>query len=64
MPAPYERSDICAVPAVSVVSECVVGFEIAKAFLEKFGADTFEEIRTRHQRYKNELIRRGKRVQK
>jgi len=41
----YERSDICAVPAASVVAENVVAFEIARAFLEKFGGDTLAEVR-------------------
>lgn len=41
----YERSDICAVPAASVVAEHVVAFEVARAFMEKFGGDTMEEVR-------------------
>lgn len=41
----YERSDVCALPAASVVMENVVGFEIARAFLEKFGGDTLFEVR-------------------
>ena len=41
----YERSDICSVPAASVVAENVVAFEIARAFLDKFGGDTLEEVR-------------------
>lgn len=44
----YERSDICAVPAASVVAEHVVAFEIARAFLEKFSGDTMEEMRAAH----------------
>ena len=43
--ASYERSDVCAVPAASVIAENVVAFEIARAFLEKFSADSVEEIR-------------------
>jgi len=35
-PATYERSDVCAVPAASVVVENVVAFEIAAAVVEKF----------------------------
>ncbi len=41
----YERSDVCAVPAASVVVENVVAFEIARAFLEKFSGDTLTEVR-------------------
>ncbi len=44
----YERSDVCAVPAASVVAENVVAFEIARAFLEKFGGDTLTEVRLAH----------------
>jgi len=41
--ASYERSDVCAVPAASVVGEAVVAFELARAFMEKFGGDSVEE---------------------
>ncbi|MBN1514402.1 MAG: chorismate synthase [Phycisphaerae bacterium] len=47
----YERSDVCAVPAASVVAEAVVAFEIARAFLEKFGGDTLCEVRTAYEQY-------------
>jgi chorismate synthase len=42
--AKYERSDVCAVPAAAVVGEAVVAWEVANAFLEKFGGDTVEDI--------------------
>ena len=42
--AAVERSDVCAVPAASVVAEAVVAIEIANAFLEKFGGDSVAEI--------------------
>lgn len=38
-----ERSDVCAVPAASIVGEAVVAFTLADAFLEKFGGDRVEE---------------------
>ena len=44
----YERSDVCALPAASVVMENVVGFEIAVAFLESFGGSTMEVVRAAH----------------
>ncbi len=47
----YERSDICAVPAASVVAEQVVGFELARAFLEKFGGDTMDAVLAAMERY-------------
>lgn len=50
----YERSDICAVPAASVVAEYVVAFEIARAFMEKFGGDTMVETRAAYEFYLNQ----------
>lgn len=47
----YERSDVCAVPAASVVVENVVAFEIARAFLEKFGGDTLAEVKAAYEFY-------------
>lgn len=46
--AQYQRSDICAVPAASIVGEAMVAFVIADAFLEKFGGDSVAEIRERY----------------
>ncbi len=43
--AHVERSDVCAVEAAAVIGEAVTAFEIAKAFLEKFGGDSLEEVR-------------------
>ncbi|GGO04389.1 chorismate synthase [Saccharibacillus kuerlensis] len=53
--AQVERSDACAVPAASVVMESVVAWEVAKAFLEKFGGDSMEEIRANYDNYKRQL---------
>jgi chorismate synthase len=49
--ASIERSDNCAVPAASVVAEAVVAWEVADAFLEKFGADEIHQINDVYQRY-------------
>ena len=49
--AQVERSDACAVPAASVVMENVVAWEIACAFLEKFGGDSMDEIRRNYENY-------------
>ena len=46
--ARYERSDVCAVPACSVIGEAVVAPALANAFLEKFGGDSIAEIRLRY----------------
>jgi chorismate synthase len=45
--AQYQRSDICAVPAASIVGEAMVAYVICDAFLEKFGGDSVAEIRER-----------------
>jgi chorismate synthase len=44
----YERSDVCAVPAASVIGESVIAPVLANAFLEKFGGDSMEEISKRY----------------
>lgn len=49
----YERSDVCAVSAASVVMENVVAFEIARACREKFGGDSMVEVRQNFEAYMN-----------
>ncbi|MEK6725297.1 MAG: chorismate synthase [Deltaproteobacteria bacterium] len=49
--ATVERSDICAVPAASVVGEAVVAFEIANAVLDKFAGDSMEEMMKNYNSY-------------
>ena len=43
--ASYERSDVCAVPAASVVLENVVAFEVARAMVEQFGGNSIDQMR-------------------
>ena len=45
-PASYERSDVCAVPAASVIVEAVVAFEIAAAIVEKYVGTSALAIKT------------------
>jgi len=40
-----ERSDVCAVPACSVVAEAAVALELASALLEKTGGDSLAEVK-------------------
>lgn len=47
--ASYERSDVCAVPAASVIVESVVAFEIAAALVDKFGGDSLPEMQARYE---------------
>lgn len=49
--ASVERSDICAVPAASVVGEAVVAFELSNAFMDKFGGDSIYEIKRNYKGY-------------
>jgi chorismate synthase len=39
------RSDVCAVPAASVIGEAMVCIALAEAVSEKYGADSVEELR-------------------
>ena len=40
-----QRSDACAVPALSIIAEAMVALVLADALLEKFGGDSVEETR-------------------
>jgi chorismate synthase len=53
--AAYERSDVCAVPAASVIGEAVTAIAIADSFLEKFGGDSMEEIKRNYKGYLKQL---------
>ena len=46
-----ERSDICAVPAASVVAEAALAFSICYFFLKKFGGDSLDEIKRNYEGY-------------
>lgn len=52
--ASYERSDVCAISAASVIIEHVVAFEVAAAFLEKFGGDSIQELQARYALYQEQ----------
>jgi chorismate synthase len=47
--AAYERSDVCAISAASVVIEQVVAFEIGRALVDKFGGDSLQEMKARRE---------------
>lgn len=49
--ASYERSDVCAISAASVIIEHVVAFEVAAAMIEKFGGDSVQEMQDRYELY-------------
>ncbi len=53
--ASFERSDTCAVPAASVICEAAVAYEVANAFLEKFGGDSLSELRRNYEGYLKQI---------
>ncbi|MBM3699808.1 MAG: chorismate synthase [Actinobacteria bacterium] len=50
-----ERSDVCAVPAVSVIAAAAVNIELANAYQYKFGADNIVEMTDNFNNYKRYL---------
>jgi chorismate synthase len=53
--ASVERSDVCSAPAAAVVGEAVVAFELANAFLQKFGGDSLHEIERNYEGYLQQI---------
>ena len=46
-----ERSDVCALTALSVIVENISAYEIMRAFLLKFGHDNLQEIKNNYESY-------------
>ncbi len=57
--AHFERSDVCAVPAASVIGEAMVGIVLTEAVLEKFGGDSMEELIRNYRAYMDSIRARG-----
>jgi chorismate synthase len=55
-----ERSDFVAVPACAVIAESMLAWSIAKFFLQKFGGDSFEELKDNYTTYNKKLFGRIK----
>ena len=53
--ADIERSDICAVPAASIVGEAMLAFGVARAFLDQVGGDFIQQIDTNYAAYRDYL---------
>jgi chorismate synthase len=53
--AVVERSDTCAVPAAGVIAEAMLSLVLAKAFLEKFGGDSINEVGANYANYRQLL---------
>ena len=48
--AHFERSDTCAVPACAVVAQARIATVLVDEFLDKFGGDSLQEIRSNYER--------------
>jgi chorismate synthase len=53
--AAFERSDVCAVPAASVIGEAMVAITLAGAMLEKLGGDSLGEVQRNLEGYRAQL---------
>lgn len=54
--ADYERSDVCAISAASVVARAMVSYVLADAFLEKFGRDSVADIEFALDNYRTQWL--------
>lgn len=57
--APFVRSDVCVMPALSVIGAAVAAWEILLAMTEKFGGDTIAELKKSYEHYTSLLAKRG-----
>ncbi len=46
-----ERSDVCAVPAASIVGEAMLSIVLVGSLIEKFGGDCLEDMKGSYERY-------------
>jgi chorismate synthase len=56
--AHFERSDVTAVPAASVVGQAMAALVLADALLEKTGGDTWTEVSAALERHRAAVARR------
>jgi len=56
--SPYVRSDVCVVPALSVIAEAVAAWIILEAALEKFGGDHIDDTLAALTRYLQKIKKR------
>jgi chorismate synthase len=50
--AHYERSDVCAVPAASVVAKAMVCLTLANSVIDKFASDSMRELSASVKQYR------------
>jgi chorismate synthase len=55
-----ERSDVCAVPAASVVAEQMVAFVLAGEYIRKFGGDTVDDLMASLDHYRERVAARSR----
>lgn len=53
--AGIERTDVCAVPAASIVGESVLSFELARVVIDKFGGDSLTEMKRNYKNYLRQI---------
>jgi chorismate synthase len=58
VPAHFERSDICVVPAAGVIAEAMLAMVLTDAMLEKFGGDSLKESLHNYQGYLDSIALR------
>jgi chorismate synthase len=59
--SPYVRSDVCVVPALSVIAECVASWEILRAAMDKFGGDHIDDTLAAWKAYTKSVEKRFRR---
>lgn len=57
--APFVRSDVCVLPALAVIAEAVLAWELLVAMSEKFGGDSVDEMVGSLDRFREALEKRG-----
>jgi chorismate synthase len=55
VPAHFERSDICVVPAAGVIGEAMLAIVLADAILGKFGGDNLKETLSNYHSYSSSI---------
>jgi chorismate synthase len=56
--SPYVRSDVCVVPAITVIAETVAAWEILREMMDKFGGDHIDDTVAALTRYTRSLKKR------
>jgi chorismate synthase len=57
--AHFERSDVCAIAAASVVAKAMVSFVLARTLLQKFGSDTVTDILSSLNKFRSDCANLG-----